>query len=413
MAPVPASDRVRFGMIGVGMQGSALLDTSYHLPGVDCAASCDLYDGRNTLAREITRADLPVTRHYQDLLNNNEIDCIVAAVPDHWHKRIVVDAVNAGKDIYCEKPMSHTAKEGVEMADAQKKTGRIVQIGSQRVSSAICAKARELVAKGTLGDLMLVEGSLGRNDPTGAWEYPPPTDLSPQTLDWDTWQNDVPKRAFDPLIYARWRCWKEYGTGVAGDLLVHLVSGMMYILNINEPPKRAMSTGGILRWKDGRNMPDVHATLFEYGNIPVYLRLNLGTESPEIYRFQGSKGILEVTEFGLSFFPQTGQDSSPSYYAGGFPRAMREEYYKQWHQEHDAAPGQELVAESVTTFRSISWDDVRPHLWTFFQAVKSRKPVTEDALFGHHAALACHMANESYFRKAATTWDAASSTIKG
>jgi predicted dehydrogenase len=413
MAPVPASDRVRFGMIGVGMQGSALLDTSYHLPGVDCAASCDLYDGRNTLAREITRADLPVTRHYQDLLNNKEIDCIVAAVPDHWHKRIVVDAVNAGKDIYCEKPMSHTAKEGVEMADAQKKTGRIVQIGSQRVSSAICAKARELVAKGTLGDLMLVEGSLGRNDPTGAWEYPPPTDLSPQTLDWDTWQNDVPKRAFDPLIYARWRCWKEYGTGVAGDLLVHLVSGMMYILNINEPPKRAMSTGGILRWKDGRNMPDVHATLFEYGNIPVYLRLNLGTESPEIYRFQGSKGILEVTEFGLSFFPQTGQDSSPSYYAGGFPRAMREEYYKQWHQEHDAAPGQELVAESVTTFRSISWDDVRPHLWTFFQAVKSRKPVTEDALFGHHAALACHMANESYFRKAATTWDAASSTIKG
>jgi len=413
MAPVPASDRVRFGMIGVGMQGSALLDTSYHLPGVDCAASCDLYDGRNTLAREITRADLPVTRHYQDLLNNKEIDCIVAAVPDHWHKRIVVDAVNAGKDIYCEKPMSHTAKEGIEMADAQKKTGRIVQIGSQRVSSAICAKARELVAKGTLGDLMLVEGSLGRNDPTGAWEYPPPTDLSPQTLDWDTWQNDVPKRAFDPLIYARWRCWKEYGTGVAGDLLVHLVSGMMYILNINEPPKRAMSTGGILRWKDGRNMPDVHATLFEYGNIPVYLRLNLGTESPEIYRFQGSKGILEVTEFGLSFFPQTGQDSSPSYYAGGFPRAMREEYYKQWHQEHDAAPGQELVAESVTTFRSISWDDVRPHLWTFFQAVKSRKPVTEDALFGHHAALACHMANESYFRKAATTWDAASSTIKG
>ena len=174
MAPVPASDRVRFGMIGVGMQGSALLDTSYHLPGVDCAASCDLYDGRHTLAREITRADLPVTRRYQDLLNNKEIDCIVAAVPDHWHKRIVVDAVNAGKDIYCEKPMSHTAAEGVEMADAQKKTGRIVQIGSQRVSSAICAKAKEIVAKGTLGDLMLVEGSLGRNDPTGAWEYPPP-----------------------------------------------------------------------------------------------------------------------------------------------------------------------------------------------------------------------------------------------
>jgi hypothetical protein len=91
---------------------------------------------------------------------------------------------------------------------------------------------------------------------------------------------------------------------------------------------------------------------------------------------------------------------------------MREEYVKKWHEEHDPAPGKEPVAQTVTTFRSISWDDLRPHLWTFMQAVKSRKPVTEDAVFGHHAALACHMANESYFRKAATTWDAASLTIK-
>ena len=121
-----------------------------------------------------------------------------------------------------------------------------------------------------------------------------------------------PKVAFNAYIFARWRCWKEYGTGVAGDLLVHLMSGTLYVLSINEPPKRAMSMGGILRWKDGRNMPDVHATLFEYGDLPVYLRLNLGTESPEIYRFQGSKGILEVTEFGLSFFPQTQQVHRPA-----------------------------------------------------------------------------------------------------
>src|SRR5207247_550656 len=188
---------------------------------------------------------LPTTRRYQELLANKGIDCLIAAVPYHWHKQIVVDAVSAGKDMYCEKPMSHTGAEGVEMADAARKTGRIVQIGSQRVSSVICAKAKDLVAKGALGDLMLVEGSLGRNDPTGAWEYPPPLDLSPQTLDWDTWQGAVPKRAFDPLLFARWRCWKEYGTGVAGDLLVHLVSGMMYVLGINEPPKRTMAMGGI------------------------------------------------------------------------------------------------------------------------------------------------------------------------
>ena len=410
--PVPASDRVRFGMIGVGMQGSQLLAQSIELPGIECVAAADLYDGRHTLARETTaKPDLPVTRHYHELLANKEIDCIVAAVPDHWHKQVVVDAVNAGKDIYCEKPMSHSPADGVAMVEAAKKTGRIVQIGSQRVSSLICKKAKEMIAQGVVGDVMLVEGWLGRNDPTGCWEYPPPPDLSLQNLDWDTWQGTVPKRPFDPYIFARWRCWKEYGTGLAGDLLVHLISGMMFMLGINEPPTQAASVGGILRWKDGRNMPDVHGTIFYYGDLPVYMRLNLSTEMPETYRFQGPKGILEVGEFGLSYSPQSGKDSGPSYYDASFPHAMREAYEKKWHEENDPKLGHEPMPESVS-FRGPDYDDMHPHLWNFFQAVKSRNPVVEDAVFGHHAALACHMANESYFRKTAVVWDEASQTIR-
>src|SRR5256884_627896 len=216
---VPPSDTVRFGMIGVGMQGSGLLGDAIALPGVTCAAAADLYDGRHALAKEIAGPNLPATREYRRLLDDKTIDCIVAAVPDHWHRRMVVEAVSAGKDIYIEKPMSHTAADGVAMVDAVRKSGRILQVGSQRVSSPICAKAKEMIAQGVIGDLTLVEGWNGRNDPTGAWEYPPPPDLSSQTLDWDTWQNDVPKRPFDANIFARWRCWKEYGTGVAVGLL--------------------------------------------------------------------------------------------------------------------------------------------------------------------------------------------------
>src|ERR1700730_11774561 len=134
---VAPSDRVRFGIIGIGMQGSGLLSNAIQLPGVECVAACDLYDGRHTLAKEIAGAKVTTTRRYQELLANKDIDCIVAAVPDHWHKQVVVDTVNAGKDIYCEKPMSHTAAEGVAMVAAAQKTGRIVQIGSQRVSSVI------------------------------------------------------------------------------------------------------------------------------------------------------------------------------------------------------------------------------------------------------------------------------------
>jgi len=406
------SDRVRFGIIGVGMQGSGLLSSAVDLPGVECIAACDLYDGRHALAREIAGPQIRTTRRYQELLDNKEIDCLIAAVPDHWHKQVVVDALAAGKDIYCEKPMSHSAADGLAMVAAAQKYGKIVQIGSQRVSSVICAKAKELLAQGLIGDLNLVEASLGRNDPTGAWEYPPPPDLSPATLDWDTWQGTVPKRSFDANIFARWRCWKEYGTGVAGDLLVHLVSGMLFMLGQNEPPRRVMSMGGILRWPDGRNMPDVHTTLFEYGSVPVYMRLNLGCETPEIYRFQGSKGILEVTETGIAYFPQSGEDFSPSYYAYGYPQEMRNAYFKKWHAEHDPAPGKEPVSQGFA-YRGTSWDDLKPHLWKYFQSVKSRAPVTEDAVFGHHAALACHMSNESYFRRSAVSWDPAAQQIKG
>jgi hypothetical protein len=198
---------------------------------------------------------------------------------------------------------------------------------------------------------------------------------------------------------------------VAGDLLVHLVSGMMFVLGWNEPPERAMAMGGILRWKDGRNMPDVHASLFQYRDIPVYMRLNLGTDMPEIYRFQGSKGILEMTEFGLTYTPQSGKDSAPSYYAGSFPHAMRAAYEKQWHTENDPKLGQEPMPETVS-FKGPDYDDVRPHLSTFFESVRSRKAVVEDAVFGHHAALACHMTNESYFRQQAVHWDAATKMIK-
>jgi predicted dehydrogenase len=413
VAPAVApSDRVRFGIIGIGMQGSGLLTSAITVPGVECVAAADLYDGRHTLAKEITaNISLPTTRRYQELLDRKDIDCIVAAVPDHWHKRVVVDACNAGKDIYCEKPMSHTVADGFAMVEAAQKNNRVVQIGSQRVSSVLCAQARDLYQSGAIGDIEMVELTLGRNDPTGAWEYPPPFDLSPETLDWETWLNDAPKIPFNKYHFARWRCWKVYGTGVAGDLMVHLISGMMATLGWNEVPRSATALGGIFRFNDGRDMPDFHTVLFDYHAIPVYVRLDLGCETQELARFMGPKGILDAGEFELRHSPQAGVDTDPSYYSASFPAKMREEYFKQWHAEHDPAIGKEPVHED-TLYRGHDWDDMRPHLAVFFEAVRSRRPVTEDAVFGNHAAIACHMANESYFRKKTVLWDEASKTIK-
>jgi predicted dehydrogenase len=405
------SDRVRFGIVGVGMEGSGLLSTAIQLPDVECVAAADLYDGRHELAREIVGKPIRTTRRYKELLDAKDIDAILVAVPDHWHKQVVVDALAAGKDVYCEKPMSHNPADGLEMVAAQKKTDRIVQIGAQRTSSVLCEKVRQLIAQGAIGEMNLIEATYGRNDPTGAWEYPPPPDLSPDNLDWDTWLGNAPKKPFDPLTFARWRCWKEYGTGVAGDLLVHLISGMQFVLGINEYPRRVSAFGGIYRWKDGRNMPDVHPVLFEYGEIPVYMRLSLGCESSEVTRFQGSKGSIELREFSVTYVPQAGIDLSPSYYTGSFPAKMREAYAKQWHEQHDPAPGKESAPESIT-YNGNDYDDLKPHLSRFFAAVRSREPVLQDTVFGHNAALACHLANESYFRKTPVYWDASSETIK-
>jgi predicted dehydrogenase len=395
-APAPSGEPVRFGIIGVGTQGSALLTNSVAVPGVQCVAASDLYDGRHTLAREIAGPKITTTRRYQELLDDKSIECVIVAVPDFWHKTVVVDALSAGKDVYCEKPMSHTIAEGEEMVRAVERTGKFVQVGSQRVSSAIFGKARELVASGAIGDLLQAELQLGRNTPDGAWEYPPPPDLSPENLDWATWQKDLPKKPFDPLTFARWRCWHEYGTGMAGDLMVHLVSGMQFVTGINAIPDTAFTIGGIERWKDGRNMPDVQASVLKYGKIPVSVRLTLGTETPEITRVLGSKGVVEITNSSVTYIPQLGINTGTSYYSQSYPAALRKEYDRQWHEENDPILAQHPLAE-VTTWRGQSWDALKPHLANFFSAVRTRKSVVEDVVFGHHAAAACHMANASYF----------------
>lgn len=409
--PVGPNDRIRFGIIGIGMEGSGVLTNALTLPGVECVGAADLYDGRHTLAKEITgNPNLFTTRHYQELLDRKDIDCILAAVPDFWHKQVVVDACQAGKDIYCEKPMSHTASEGFAMIKAAQSNNRVVQIGAQRVSSALCAKAREMYRGGAIGDVTMVELSLGRNDPTGAWEYPPPFDLSPSNFDWDTWLKDTPKIPFNPERFARWRCWRDYGTGVAGDLMVHLVSAMLFTLDWNEPPRSALALGGIFRWKDGRDMPDLQTVLFDYHGIPVYIRLGLSTETPERATYLGPKGVLDTTEFGIHYSPQLGVDTAPCYYDSSYPEKMRAQYVRDWHAKNDPPVTKEPIAEQ-SIYSGDDWDDLRPHLWAFFDAVKTRKPNVENAVFGNHAALACHMANESYFRKRQVYWDASSQTI--
>ena len=240
---VAPSDRVRFASIGTGTRGCELLTASLDVPGVECVAVCDLYDSRHEAAQEAVQKQVPVTRNYKEILDRKDVDAVIVAVPDHQHRRIFVDACAAGKDVYCEKPMSHNVEDGFAMVEAAHKHNRITQIGSQRVSSIVYAKARELYAAGALGEVFYIEGSSDRNSPSGAWVYPIPPDASEQTIDWNEFLAGAPKRPFDAARFFRWRCFSDYGEGLAGDLFVHLLSGIYFISGTNEAAQRARTTG--------------------------------------------------------------------------------------------------------------------------------------------------------------------------
>ena len=260
---VAANDHIQIALIGAGGQGMGDTKTAVQVPGVKLVAVADCYNGRLAHAKELWGDDVFTTRDYNEILARKDIDAVIIGTPDHWHKQAVVDAMKAGKDVYCEKPMIHLYSDGPEMIETARSTGRILQIGSQRVSSMIYVKAKELLASGAIGQLNMVTAHWDRNSAMGAWNYTIPADASPETCDWPRFLGTAPKIPFNAEHFFQWRKWKAYGSGVAGDLFVHLFSGTHFITGSNGPT-RGMATGGLRFWKDGRDAPDVMLGLFDY-----------------------------------------------------------------------------------------------------------------------------------------------------
>ncbi len=200
-----ANDNVQIALIGAGGMGSGDIEYERTIDGVKLVAVSDIYDGRLTRAKEKWGKDLFTTRDYREVLARKDIDAVVIATPDHWHAPITIDALNAGKHVYCEKPMIHSISEGKPVIAAHKKSGKIMQIGSQYASSLIFLKARDLMRAGAIGELNMVEAWLDRNTALGAWQYSIPPDASPQNIDWDRFLGKAPKRPFEPIRLFRWR----------------------------------------------------------------------------------------------------------------------------------------------------------------------------------------------------------------
>lgn len=398
-----SNDNINIALIGAGGMGTQDTITALTVPGIKLVAICDLFDGRLAEGKKRWGADIFTTRSYKEVLNRKDVDAVIIATPDHWHQQISIDAMRAGKHAYCEKPMVHSISEGPAVIKAQTETGKIFQVGSQGVSSLGNEKAKQLLKDGAIGELNYAEGFWARHSPTGAWQYPIPPDASPANVDWETFISNTTKRPFDAMRFFRWRNYLDYGTGMAGDLFVHLFSSLHFITNALGPNK-IYSSGGLRYWKDGREVPDVLLGTFDYPQTQAHPSFNLslrcnfvdGTSGTTYLKLVGSEGSMDVTWDNVTLKRNKATESNDPFYIeqmkkAGTPVSDRKRIL---------AP-QEYTFEAEKGYLGGPYD----HFVNFFNAIRNGGKVAEDAVFGYRAAAPALLCNDSYNQDTAILWN--------
>ncbi|MVZ64607.1 gfo/Idh/MocA family oxidoreductase [Sphingobacterium sp. DK4209] len=255
--------KIRFALIGKGGMGSADCNTALRVPQAELIAVCDIYKPRLAAAKKEWGEHLKLESNYKNILADPTIDAVIIATPDHWHQRIAVDALNSGKHVYCEKPIIHKRSEAKALIKAQKQSGKIFQMGTQGVSSVGIQLAKVLLESGIIGPLNFVDARFS-SAPGMLNSFQAPAEATPTNLWWDQFIGEAPKQAFTPQRFFAWRNWSDYGTGLAGDLFVHVLASIHYITGCKQP-KKVYSDGDILYYNDGsRDTPDLIYSLFDY-----------------------------------------------------------------------------------------------------------------------------------------------------
>ena len=398
-----ANDQIQLAVIGAGGMGMADVEPALSIPGVRLVAVADCFDGRLAAARENYGQDLFATRDYREVLARDDIAAVICATPDHWHKRISVEALTAGKSVYCEKPMVHSIAQGADVVKAQNESGKTFQVGSQGMSSLGNEKAKELLAAGEIGELNYAEGFWARNDPIGAWQYAIPENATEETIDWEMFLGDAPRKPYDPLRIFRWRNYRDYGTGVSGDLFVHLFSSLHFITS-SVGPRKIMAQGGLRYWKDGREVPDILLGMFDYPETEAHppfnlsLRVNFvdGTSGTTFLRLVGSEGAMDVTWTEVVL--RRNKAVSPT---DVFNQRKADEMDQGVEARKQMLPPAESIFMVEDGYMGAHFD----HFMNFFRGVRDGRPVNEDAEFGLRAAAPALACNDSYFGDQIVAWD--------
>ncbi len=409
-----ANDRVQIGVIGTGARSQELMQALVTLPGNEIVGVVDAYAGRVQRTLERLHGRPKVFKNYHELLAQPSIDAVVVATPDHWHRRMVLDAVGAGKDVYCEKPLTYASSEGPEIIRAANKSGRIVQVGSQGMSSQIQRKAKQMIQAGDLGQVTLIRATFNRNTASGAWIYPIPPDASPETVNWEMFLGPAPKRPFSLERFFRWRCYRDYSGGIATDLFVHLCTTIHFLMNAKVPAK-AIALGELYRWKKSRDVPDTLNAVLEYREgfvVNLSATFNNQASAEGSFQFLGTEGTINLGR-GLSFYPEHPVEDN-RWIVESWPQELEKAYYQdpKVRQTELVNTRPPAIVEGPRQFREEGQNSTIAHLRHFLESVRSRKPYWEDAAAGHHAAACAHMINRSAEQQRLVEWDFARDDIK-
>ncbi len=394
--------RRRVGLIGCGWYGKADLFRLIQVAPVEVVSLCDvdkrmLADAADMVASRQASKKRPRTySDYREMLKEKDLDIVEVATPDHWHALAMIAAVQAGADVYCQKPISVDVLEGQAMLAAARKYGRVVQVGTQRRSTPHIIEARDnIINPGKLGKIGLVEIYCYYHMRA---ESNPPDTNPPDNLDYEMWTGPAPMRPYNALVHPRsWRAFTEYGNGIMGDMCIHMFDMVRWMLGLGWP-SRVASTGGILVAKTSKaNIPDTQTATFDFDDLRVVWQHRTYGDPPDPKypwgaTFYGEKGTLKVGVFSYDFTP-SGKTEQPVH------RDVTYEF-EQYPEDKTEKDLERHVAPAI-----------RGHMRDFLAAIDSRGKPVADIEQGYISTASCILANLAMQTGRTLTWDAAKQRV--
>jgi predicted dehydrogenase len=370
-----ANTVLNVGCIGTGGRCRYLMKSLVKIPDIRIAAVCDVWDVSLAEGQKLADPKAIATKKYKEILDNKEIHAVLIGTPDHWHVPVTVDACNAGKDVYVEKPLTHSPEEGAAVIAAQNSNKRVVQVGMQQRSMPHIAKARELIKAGRLGKITKVHLTWNRNtDRVKRF----PLGVDPKSVDWKTFLGTAKDQPFDEYRFRNWRWYWDFGGGILTDLMVHWIDVAHWLLDL-ERPERAITTGNFPAAKGVWETPDSMQTLLTYPNdLQVYFEGTFSNaRNGAMIEFMGTDATLYIDRGRMEVTPERGKGQAEEMILGTGRKGQ--DFYDK--------PDGELL-----------------HLTNWIECVRSRERPAAPVEAGVSAAAAAHLGNRAYRENTVAVW---------